>query len=130
MQKLLNKLGAGVAVLPILLLPASALAQISKAQEDLGKVGTTIGATNGGTGTTLPELIGRVINVLLSVLGIVFVCFVVYAGFLYLTAAGNPDTVKKAKALLTQAIIGIVIIVAAYAISTFVIDAVAGAVAR
>lgn len=128
MQKLLNKLGAGVAVLPVLLLPATALAQLDKAKEDLGTVGTTIGADNGGA-TDLPVLVGRIINTLLSVLGIIFVCFVVYAGFLYLTAAGNPDAVKKAKALLTQAIIGIVIIVAAYAISSFVIDAVSATVA-
>ncbi len=126
MQKLLNKIGAGISVLPVLLLPATALAQITKAQTSLDEVGTGLGSSSP---TPLPELIGRIINVLLSMLGIVFVCFVVYAGFLYLTAAGNPDAVKKAKALLTQAIVGIVIIVAAYAISRFVIDAVAGAVA-
>ncbi len=128
MQKLLNKLGAGVAVLPVLLLPATALAQLNKAKEDLGTVGTTIGADNGGS-TELTVFVGRTINALLSVLGIIFVCFVVYAGFLYLTAGGNPDAVKKAKALLSQAVIGIVIIVAAYAIASFVIDAVSSTVA-
>jgi hypothetical protein len=39
-----------------------------------------------------------------------------------MTAGGNEDNVKKAKRLLSQSIIGLIIIVTAYAISTFVIS--------
>jgi heme/copper-type cytochrome/quinol oxidase subunit 2 len=78
-------------------------------------------APAGGTTKTLPELIGSFINALLGVLGIVFVVLVVYAGFLWMTAQGHEENVKRAKTMLTQAIVGIVIIVAAYAISSFVI---------
>ena len=73
--------------------------------------------------TELPTLIGQLINVLLGVLGIVFVILVVYAGFLYLTSQGEEGNVKKAKKLLTQAVIGLIIIIAAYAISSYVISA-------
>ncbi len=121
MKKLFLKASAWLATLPILFLPAAALAQLSEATTDLTTVGSAIGVD--ATTNTLPELIGNIIAVLLSVLGIIFVVLVVYAGFLYLTAAGDTDKVKKAKTLLTQSIIGLIIIVAAYAIAAFVIDA-------
>ncbi len=121
MKNLFLKASAWLATLPVFFLPAAALAQLSEAQTDLTTVGTAIGTD--ATTNTLPELIGNIIAVLLSVLGIIFVVLVVYAGFLYLTAAGDDTKVKKAKTLLTQSVIGLIIIVAAYAIAAFVIDA-------
>ncbi len=119
MKNLYYKIGAGLSVLPTLALPLAARAQLSEAQSDLTDIGTALG----GTQSDLPTLVGAIINVLLSVLGIVFVILVVYAGFLYLTSQGETKNVDKAKKLLTQSVIGLVIIVAAYAISSFVIDA-------
>ena len=124
MKKLLLKVSAWFATLPVLLLPAAALAEfegLTSADAQLTTVGEAIGTD--ATTNTLPELIGNIIAVLLSVLGIIFVVLIVYAGFLYLTAGGEDDKVKKAKKLLTQSVIGLVIIVAAYAIAAFVIDA-------
>ncbi|NQV90812.1 hypothetical protein HQ487_05425 [Candidatus Uhrbacteria bacterium] len=121
MKNIYTKATAWASTLPILFLPAAAFAQLSQAQTDLTSVGSAIGTD--ATSNDLPELIGNIIGVLLSVLGIIFVVLVVYAGFLYLTSAGEPDKVKKAKTMLTQAVIGLVIIVAAYAIAAFVIDA-------
>lgn len=71
----------------------------------------------------LGVLVGNLITGLLGVLGLVFVVLIVYAGIMYMTAAGNEDKVKKAKQLIIQAVIGLVIIVLAYAISNFVIGA-------
>ena len=120
MKHLWTKFGAWASTLPILLLPAAAMAQLSAADDELSEVAASLGAdaTN-----DLPTIIGNLIAVLLSVLGIIFVVLVVYAGFLYLTAAGDDEKVKKAKKLLTQSIIGLVIIIAAYAIASYVIDA-------
>ncbi len=120
MKHLWTKFAAWASVLPILLLPAAAMAQLSAADDELAEVATGLGAdaTN-----DLPTIIGNLIAVLLSVLGIIFVVLVVYAGFLYLTAAGDDEKVKKAKKLLTQSVIGLVIIIAAYAIASYVIDA-------
>jgi len=64
-----------------------------------------------------------IINAILGLLGLIFLVLIVYAGFLWMTAAGNDDQVKKAKSILTAAIIGVIIIIAAYAISNFVLDA-------
>ena len=120
MKHLWTKFAAWASVLPILLLPAAAMAQLSAADDELSEVAAALDAdaTN-----DLPTIIGNLIAVLLSVLGIIFVVLVVYAGFLYLTAAGDDEKVKKAKKLLTQSIIGLVIIIAAYAIASYVIDA-------
>jgi hypothetical protein len=56
-------------------------------------------------------------------LGIVFLLLTVYAGFLYLTARGDSDKVEHAKETLSRGVIGLIIISAAYAIATFVINA-------
>lgn len=121
MKNLFLKASAWLATLPILLLPVAVMAQLDQASTDLETVGTSIGAD--AKTNTLPQLIGNIIAVLLSVLGIIFVVLVVYAGFLYLTDSGDSAKVKKAKTLLTQSILGLIIIVAAYAIAAFVIDA-------
>lgn len=123
MKNSLIKAGAWVSSLPVLLLPATVLATspLQQAQTDLQAVGTSIDSTT--TATTLPVLIGNVIAVLLSILGIIFVVLIVYSGFLYLTDMGEGKKVQKAKDILSRSIIGLVIIVAAYAISSFVIDA-------
>jgi len=118
MKNLYSKIGAGLSVLPTLALPLAASAQLTEAQDDITAIGGQLGVQS-----DLPTMVGLGINVLLSVLGIVFVVLVVYAGFLYLTSAGKEDNTKTAKKLLTQSIIGLVIIVAAYAISSYVIDA-------
>jgi hypothetical protein len=69
----------------------------------------------------LTTIIGKLISLVLGVVGIVFVILAVYAGILYMTAAGDDSKVKKAKGMLIQAVIGIIIIVGAYAIANFVI---------
>lgn len=70
---------------------------------------------------SLPEVIGKLISVVLGAVGIVFIVIAVYAGIMYMTAAGDTDKVKKAKSMLIQAVIGIIIIVGAYALSNFVV---------
>lgn len=76
----------------------------------------------------LPVIIGNILGVALGLLGIVFLVLMLYAGFLWMTAGGNDEKVGTAKKLITQAIIGLILVVAAYAISGFVVDSIAGAV--
>lgn len=111
------KIGAWIGATSIALIPVSVFAQLSEAKKELDKVN----ATSSGGPTDLPTFIGKLINVLLSVLGIILVVYVVYAGYLWMTASGEKEKVEKAKKMLGQAIIGIVLIIAAWAISDFVI---------
>lgn len=72
---------------------------------------------------TSPDfIIASVIQSVLSFLGVVFIVLMVYGGYLWMTAAGNDEQVEKAKDLITAAVVGVVIILAAYAISYFVIS--------
>jgi TRAP-type C4-dicarboxylate transport system permease small subunit len=67
-------------------------------------------------------IIGKIVNVILSLLGVIFLLLVLYAGFLWMTAAGDEKKVGQAKNILSQAVVGLIIIVAGYAISNFVLD--------
>ena len=111
------------------MIPGLAIPLLSRAAIGSGltnastSVGTSANAASLNTATSLPQMVGKGVGVLLGVLGIAFVVMVVYAGFLYLTAQGEETNVKKAKKMLTQAVIGMVIVVSAYAISSYVIAA-------
>ena len=76
-----------------------------------------------GSGQTasLPTIIGRVINVILGFLGIILLFYVLLAGFKWMTAGGNAKQTDEAKDMIKNAVIGMVIIVAGFAISNFVI---------
>ncbi len=79
--------------------------------------------TNIGLGSNDPRTIAaNVIKVILGFLGIVAVIIILLGGFKWMTAAGNEDKVEEAKKLITAGIIGLVIILAAYGIATFVIN--------
>jgi len=70
-----------------------------------------------------PEIIvSRVVQVVLSLLGVAFLGFMMYAGIMWMTAQGNEQKVEKAKNMITESIVGIIIVIAAYAIAFFVID--------
>ncbi len=75
-----------------------------------------------GSGDVRPltSLIANTIDVILSFSGVVLVIMVTYAGFLYLSDTGDAAKVKKAKALLSSSIIGIVLVLTAFTISSFV----------
>jgi hypothetical protein len=70
----------------------------------------------------LPKIIGNIINIALSFIGVVMLCYFLYAGFLYLTSAGSKDKVESAKKIMMSTIIGLLIVVASYAISNFVLQ--------
>lgn len=71
---------------------------------------------------TVSSIVGTVIQVFLSLLGIVFVVLLIYGGFLWMNARGNEEQVTKAKNTIQMAIIGLVIVTSAYAITYFVFN--------
>ena len=66
-------------------------------------------------------IIGRIIYVALGIIGTVLLVIIVYAGFLWMTAGGNEDRVAEAKKWITNAVIGLAIVLSAYAITYFII---------
>lgn len=66
---------------------------------------------------SLSSIISVLIQVVLGFLGIIFLVLTIMAGFKWMTSNGNEDTIKKAKGSLVNSIIGLVIVIAAYAIT-------------
>lgn len=72
---------------------------------------------------TSPEyIISAIIKAALSFLGVVFLILMIYGGYIWMTARGNEQNIEKAKNLITAAVTGLLIVLAAYAISYFVIE--------
>ncbi|HPA25191.1 MAG TPA: hypothetical protein PLK76_00240 [bacterium] len=69
----------------------------------------------------LEGIVINIINTALSFLGLIFVCLVLYAGFLYMTAAGETKKVEKANNILRDSVIGLAIIFASYVLVNYVI---------
>ena len=84
---------------------------------------------NSGLGDANPgEVTAGVINWVLGLLGLIAIVLVVYAGFLWMLSRGNEEDIKKAKDILSGAIIGILIILASYGITSYVFENLVNAV--
>ena len=75
---------------------------------------------------TIDQFVTRLANLAALIAGIVAFFYLVYAGFMYLTAGGRPEQTQKALRAILDVIIGIVVISAAYNIVRFVTSAIAG----
>ncbi|MFH1030015.1 MAG: hypothetical protein V1770_02020 [bacterium] len=93
------------------------LEEASKSTEYQQNIGGAEGKEKG-----LVIIIVEIVKDILSLLGVVFVILSVYAGYLWMTAGGNDEQVSKAKALIRDAIIGLIITLSAYAISYYILD--------
>ncbi len=125
-QKLVAAAGTAI-VVASLVLPSLAFAQskpdlntnpFDRGAKTLQKTASGAGIQNGD----LYVIVGNFINIFLGLLGIIFLVLALYAGYLWMTAGGEEDQIEKAKDLIKNAVIGVVIIMASYALSTFVID--------
>ena len=87
------------------------------------------GAGIAGSGPKDPRVLAaNIIKMALGVLGTIFLVLTVYAGFLWMTASGEEEKITKAKDILKASIIGLLIILTAYAITSFVISNLVGAI--
>lgn len=97
---------------------------------DLTKGGLKNTAKSAGLGEKsrpLAELVGSLIYGAIAISGVVFVVLMVYGGFLWMQARGNKEDVEKAKKIIENAIIGIIITALSFAITEFVLDQVIAA---
>lgn len=116
--------GAAIAAAPLVSAVPALAANDLDLETNLGLVGDETGLGDEDLTTTL----GTFINIGLGLLGIVFLVLTLYAGWLWMTAAGDSKATGKAKDILITAVVGLVILLSAYAISNFVIDNVTSAV--
>jgi hypothetical protein len=77
-----------------------------------------------GMGNRDPRRIASsVIQVMLGFLGVIAVILILFGGFKWMTASGNDDKVEEAKRLITAGVVGLLIVLAAFAVSIFVLNA-------
>ena len=67
------------------------------------------------------SIIGRIINMAMGLLGLVFFILVVYGGIIWLTAGGNEQKAERAVKILTQSSLGLIIVIAAYIFTNVVV---------
>ncbi len=129
MKKLFKKTILTAVGTALVLLPTLAFAQtggptdsnpFTRGVKQVGAIGAR--ATGQTTQRPLPEILGSIINVFLGFLGMVFLLLMLYAGFLWMMAQGDDKQVTKAKDMIKQAVIGLIVIVAAFAISNFIVS--------
>ena len=63
--------------------------------------------------------IGSIIGAALAFVGVIFMVLIIFGGLTWMTAGGNENQVQKAQKLITQAVVGLIIVLAAYAITNF-----------
>ncbi len=97
--------------------------QMVIAQTDPYGLNTTAkqsGLLKNGTPQDVPTIAGNIIGTALSMISVIFFILMVYGGFLWMTAHGDEGQVKKAQDTIIGAVIGIIVILASYAITNYV----------
>ena len=89
-------------------------------QNALPNVGTVATGAGVGDKKDISVIASSVITTVLSIVGILFFILIVYGGFNWMMARGNDAQIKKSKDTVFAAVIGLVVILGAYAITTFV----------
>lgn len=120
-QKQIAAFAATLGVAATLAFPALTLAQSDTLNtNDLG-VNAIQSSIKLGSGD-IRQTIARIINVALGFLGIIAVVIVLLGGFKYMIAGGNEEKTGEARKLIVSGIIGLAIILSAWAITSFVIS--------
>lgn len=128
----IKQLGTVLYVATLILLPASfALAEETVTKDGFGFNSVANVASNAGyspsNDLTLDQRISSLVATFLSLLGVIFMVLMIYGGYNWMTAAGDEAKIDKAKDTIRAAIIGLIIVIAAYGISVFVISRIWGA---
>ena len=80
----------------------------------------TVSNKTGITEPSITNIGGNVMKMLFFAIGLIFFILMVYAGFRWMTARDKSEKVEKARNTMIAAVIGLVILLAAYAVTTFI----------
>ncbi|MBI4142770.1 hypothetical protein HY480_02765 [Candidatus Uhrbacteria bacterium] len=108
------KVVATAATIGLSLIPFAAMAALN--------TGIEYGTATGLSTKDVREVIARIINVAMGLLGIIAVIVILIGGFYWMTAGGNEEKVETAKKYIFSGIIGLAIILTSYAIARFVVQ--------
>jgi cytochrome bd-type quinol oxidase subunit 2 len=68
-------------------------------------------------------IVGGVINIALSLVGVILLGYTLYAGFLWMTSGGEKDQAEEAMKMIRQAVIGLLIVIMSFVISSYIVTA-------
>ncbi len=117
----MKKLFLTFSIATLVLFPLATYAQLGGALTNLNQA---VGST--GLESNLSVTIGTVIRSVLALVGTIFLILTIYAGILWMTASGNEEQVTKAKNIIKATVIGLAIVMSAYAITFFVTSKLGG----
>ena len=98
------------------------LAQATINADTTGLTATGQAAYGTAAPIDLPMLIGRIISVAIELIGVVVFILLVYGGYVWMTARGDKYKVDTAQKLIANAVIGLAVVLSAYAIANFVLN--------
>ena len=88
---------------------------------NVSDTGIGYGAYTGLSGQDLRITIANIIRTAMGLLGIIAVLIILYGGFKYMTAGGDDTKAGDARKIIIAGVIGLIIIISAYAIANFVV---------
>lgn len=107
-----------------LAVPSLAMAQLNADSTGLTSTGNAAYGEQNPDSLNVGKFIGiYIIQPVLGLTGLVFLVLTVYAGMMWMTAAGDSKRVEKAKSILIASVTGAVVIASSYAITSTVINA-------
>ena len=110
----MKKITAGLFSLAVLAAPAVAFAQVN--------INEGFGGTFGLGSADLESTVIAIVQWVLGFLGLVAVIMILIGGFQWMTAGGNEEKVASAKKIISAAVIGLIIVLLAWAIVIFVVS--------
>ena len=72
--------------------------------------------------TSISKIIGKIIQVILGLVGTISLVMFIYAGVVWLTARGNSEAIKKGRDTMVWAVVGLLVVFSSYIILKFVFD--------
>lgn len=122
--KIINLLVLILLLFASLLLVETTLADYSATKQVVDGLQVTsdqAGVTPAEGSGTIQAMRGKMINYLFGVVAIVFLTVILIGGYLWMSASGNEEGIKKAKAFILNGIFGLVVIFIAYGLVSLIL---------
>ncbi|MFA5155716.1 MAG: pilin [Patescibacteria group bacterium] len=121
-QKLKNLINIGIIIILSLAYFHISLAYDFRQNSGLDATGDAAGFEIGANATPLNVIIGDVLYTVLSLVGIAFLAYLLYGSYTWMTSRGNEEKVKAATNTLVNSIIGLIVTLAAYALTYLIVS--------
>ncbi|MDO8617369.1 MAG: hypothetical protein Q7N87_00515 [Candidatus Uhrbacteria bacterium] len=122
--RILSWIIAAFLVLAPVAFPVVAVAEITPESTGLTQAAGQAGLNNAcgaDTKACLAQIVGSVIKIALGFVEVLLFIYLLYGGFLWMTSGGNEEGVKKAKVMIRNAVIGLVIITMSYVVTSYIV---------